>query len=191
MDIMIDIETLGLAADSRILQIGIATMLGDEPYQRGIKFDGGKQSARSVLPATLEWWGKQDAKVIHDVFNGQLALNTGLFMLSDIIHELTTRRGVPDEDVEFWCRGMEFDFLILEHAMEAEQVPIPWKYYQKNDLRTLSKLIPQIPVPKNPHKHNAAMDAVYQLEHLHALKRAVNESVLFVPRNAAFLPTEI
>lgn len=160
---MIDIETLGLAASSKILSIGaVAFTIGTDvtyPFYRTVETKAG-QEYRTTTDSTIKWWSEQDESIIQEAHSGVTLLRDVLFMLDNFI------RYYP-KDTLIWCKGVNFDFPILEHAFIENNITIPWKYYQLMDCRTAFNMFKdRVPKEPNSNAHNALEDAIAQAKQL-------------------------
>lgn len=154
---MIDIETLGLSNNSVIMQIG--AVRSDRPNKFFVDIDIATQPERVIEASTLKWWKGQR--------NFHL---TGLASLSYALENLH----IYLQGVEyFWCKGIDFDFKILEHAYKSFSMLPPWKYNQCYDYRTLLKVAGPIDLPKNDDLHNALSDAEHQMAGLQLLLQKI------------------
>ena len=161
MHATIDLETLDTRPDCVILSLGgvkfnpsNSTDPHDEIY---FKFDIDSQTkmGRSISDGTLEWWGKQDPKVMEEAFSDDDRKS-----LDSITSEIS--KWLVGVDV-LWGQGYGFDMTILENLYWQLEKPVPWNFWQVRDSRTLFKCC-----KKDPRKsmqtdlHNALADAYYQ-----------------------------
>jgi len=63
----------------------------------------------------------------------------------------------------YWAKGIDFDYVILEHAMRVAKVEVPWLFWAKRDVRTVQVEARIRPMP-NPHAHNALADCLVQVD---------------------------
>jgi len=47
-----------------------------------------------------------------------------------------------NQDTLMWCQGPSFDFPILKHLFESNDLITPWDWWRERDARTVEKLIP-------------------------------------------------
>ncbi len=166
---MVDIETLDVTPTSVILTIGaqgfcpFTDQLTDVVYYERITLES--QDDRSVDDGTIAWWGKQDAIVmeeaIGDTGQTRIPLKTALEKLSKIFWKTNT----------IWANGITFDMVILENAFKSADMPIPWKYWNVSDARTIYKIKP---VGKLANSHNALEDCVNQIQLLQKTLKELN-----------------
>jgi hypothetical protein len=142
MDAMIDIETLGVDNDSIILTIGC------------IKFDSEKRTKNDNMPAlqdltslylridkqscldyglksnpeTIKWWDKQSKEAYYEAieYPNRIKLKDALIQLSEFVKR--TRY--------FWAQG-SMDCNILTYVYRVCDLPLPWKYWQWIDSRSI------------------------------------------------------
>lgn len=170
MDIMIDIETLGLRPGCVILQIGWAMMdTADLKVvdSGAIGLDIAQQLAagRWVDPATHDWWMAQPEDLRSEVFEGTptsppVAPTTGLLHLSDLV----TSQGVQ----RVWAGPTHFDIAILDeasHFWNSEQL---WPHGIVRDLRSYMEAAGLTDKIASERPHHARFDAVAQAESLFA-----------------------
>jgi hypothetical protein len=147
---MIDIETYDVTPSAVILSIGAERILGSETFY--VELDTTTQYERTTSIATREWWARQGNPPIH----GTVFIEDALTSLA---HWL---KSISDEPI-IWCKGTDFDTAILTHAYNSLCLPVPWKYNNVRDCRTVFKLLD---TPKSKATHNALEDAQAQSDQL-------------------------
>lgn len=167
-DIMIDIETLGTAADSVILSIGAVRFseegLRDEFYA-DVTIDSCLRQGLKIEGRTVAWWMEQGEEARAIFGRTGLALPTVLHALSE---------AYDWEDAGVWCNGLTFDLPILDTAYRACGMAAPWAYYNARDYRTLKNELPKETFRSLEVKptvaHNALEDAKAQALTLLAIR---------------------
>ena len=158
---MIDLETLDVFPTATVLSLGAVKFNPfnyDEPYSElyiKIQIDDQDRLGRSVSDATIEWWGKQDPKIMEEAFDQSNAVSVeeSLKQLNKWVVGLDT----------IWGQGYGFDLTILENMYRMTEQPIPWQFWQIKDSRTLFSLLPEDPRKSmQTNLHNALADAYYQ-----------------------------
>jgi hypothetical protein len=147
---MIDIETYDVTPSAVILSIGAERILGSGTFY--VEIDPNTQYERTASLATKEWWAKQGNPPIH----GTTTLHDALTSLAHWLKSLS-------EEPIIWCKGTDFDTVILAHAYKQLNLEVPWKYYNVRDCRTVFKLCN---APKVGAEHNALEDAMAQSDEL-------------------------
>lgn len=162
--LMIDLETLGTAANAPVIAIG-AVFFDPNTGTLGDTFDAAIDVEDAMRygvmsGSTFKWWlGQSDAarqKVVRgreraeDVFSrfGSFAMKHG-------------------DNVQPWGNGASFDIAILDHAFpRILNKPAPWKFWNVRDVRTVKELATGIvrfdDKMKQGVAHNALDDAVHQ-----------------------------
>lgn len=167
---MIDLETLALSEDAIVLSVGAVVTFLDKlnwnyetpVFSFNVDID---QPGRKFNASTLTWHLQQDPEVVKETFKGpRFPLTTVLINLSEYISSWQ-----PDT---IWCKGVEFDIAILEHAYLGADLSIPWNYRQRRCFRTLEAYAlyeewKVKPVASPTKKHTALDDAIYQAEILY------------------------
>jgi hypothetical protein len=159
---MLDIETLGKRNDSIILTIGaqlfdpsvqgwetrrqrhIHTGELYDPYINiRVDVDEQEQLKRTTDQETLNWWAKQSPAAQADSFSldDRVSLRDSLLLL--------TLLAEPCKRV--WSKGPVFDIVILEHAFSQLGLPVPWKFWNVRDARTVYSLTPKLANRTNGH----------------------------------------
>lgn len=166
--LMIDIESLGLSPDSRILQVGYC--VGDlqertivkGPISHLLRVD--EQKDRAVDFGTLSWWMQQDKAVAGPIFapcGDRVPLNF-LFSIFEGVVGL-----YPGCTV--WASPAMFDLSMLTHAWDGKK---PWSYSAERDMMTLYKLLDpkgELKPSENAKAHDAGADAEWQMQYLFRL----------------------
>ena len=177
-NIMIDLETLSTHKNAAIIEIG-AVEFNKHTGEIGDKLDiiinpsDWCKNDRHVDGGTIQWWFKQtnDArkrfvKQQDDVvyLNLEAALNRLKYFIMDC-----DCLAEDDENVVMWGNGATMDIAILESAYNYFNLPIPWKYWSVNDVRTIVDLNPKI----KEHckfdvgiKHSAVADCLHEIKYL-------------------------
>ena len=166
-NVMIDLETTGVAAGCCILSIGACTLdLNNEFYQK-ISIDSCYDRGLRDLSSTLKWWNKQDPAVMTEAFSGVDQLAVVLIKFSDWFNS------VGEKNIKVWGNGADFDLPILGAAYIACGMEKPWKPYNGRCFRTIKNLYPDvIPNAFRGIKHNALEDAKNQAIHLVKIRNA-------------------
>jgi len=165
-NIMLDLETLGTAADAVIVSIGAVffdvTGLGDKVYIP-INIDSSIAAGRTVTAGTILFWLRQSKEAQDATFK----LNEKALSLPDALQEF--RKFVAraqDDNVTVWGMGSDFDCAMLSDAYARCRIRQPWKYSASRCFRTLKALYPDVTEEERTGVyHNALDDAVTQAEH--------------------------
>lgn len=158
---MIDLETLDVLPSCTVLSVGgvyFNPFDSSEPFNElyfKINIDDQDRLGRTTSDSTIEWWSKQDPKILEEAFNQE-----GAVTVSEAVEKLSKWLYSPDV---IWGQGYGFDLTIIEHMLRSMEVPIPYNFWQVRDSRTLFSLC-----KKDPRKsmqtdlHNALADAYFQ-----------------------------
>ncbi len=160
MQVMIDIETLGIKPDAVVLSVGAVKFnqkgLGEQCYielNLDEEMQHNSDGRASISAETLVWWieHKQRFEVSMLTDEDEQPNRQKLRVFLDFI-----------KDCEFfWAKGTNFDFPILENCLFRYALEPTWKYYKLRDFRTLQALHKDDSfVP--PNTHNALNDAINQ-----------------------------
>ena len=156
-DLMIDIETIGVAPAATILTIAAQSFdpLGSGYYKQHYyaRVSLESQENRTIDDSTLNWWATQPADARDEAFaeEDRIPLDQALDELGKLIW--TSKF--------LYCQGPTFDCTILEHAYKSYGKSIPWQYYNVRDSRTVFVLWPGLPTP--PTSHHALEDCRRQI----------------------------
>ena len=155
---MIDLETMAVSPDAVVLTLGAVHF---NPYGNGysdklyLRFDLDDQDklGREIDPNTLEWWAKQDPKVMEEAFSPDDRVP--LVDAMDQFHKFAWGC------TAFWAHGSLFDIAILENIYRQLVRTPPWQYWQIRDTRTIFDLGYDPDMPQAS-KHDALQDAIRQ-----------------------------
>lgn len=151
-------ETMAVSPRAVILSLGavhfdpFSDEIIDELYFK-IDLDDQDKLGREIDLNTLDWWAKQDPKIMEEAFspNDRIPVIEAM----DKFHKFAW--GCD----KFWSHGATFDLVILEDLYRQLNKPLPWSYWQLRDTRTLFDLGHDPDMPKG-NKHDALQDAIRQ-----------------------------
>lgn len=172
---MIDLETMATTPDCVVLTLGAVKFYPDsldEPDQElyfRLELDTQVEKGRVIDESTLEWWGNQDQEAQDEAFGEE--------------NRVDTREAL--EQLRKWCMGLDtiwgqgygFDLTILENLYRTYDMPVPWKFYQVKDSRTLFGIMPKDPRKQldQTGKHNALSDAYFQAKGVQLVYKHIQE----------------
>ena len=159
---MIDLETLDTRPSCTVLSLGAVKfdpISDSEPHSEmyfKICVDDQDKLGRTVSDSTIEWWSKQDPKVMEEAFDQENCIT-----VEEALKQLSKWSVGVDT---IWGHGYGFDITIIEDMYRNIGKPIPWNFWQIKDSRTLfgccktdpRKLLGQSDL------HNALADAYFQ-----------------------------
>lgn len=174
-DVMIDLETLGTAADAVIMSIGAvkfdldAGTIEPEGFYASVSIDSNLEVGRRVQEDTLLWWIDQNAKAQAVFKEEKMHLAAAL----DDFHAWFDP--AYEDEYRVWSNGADFDIPMIAHAMKVQGLPLPWKFWNNRCFRTYKNLPHAARAPKVPNasKHNALADAYAQTQQLIAIHKVV------------------
>ena len=155
MDVMVDIETLGTEPGCVVLTVGACTMQKNPEdrmvYSAALDWEAQVKSGRAVNPGTLKWWMDQSPAARAEAFEGDRV------PVQDFADDFARWwQSVGAERI--WSHGSSFDVPILESL-----APMPWKFWNARDTRTLYSFAGVTPKRGNDH-HHALADAMVQTD---------------------------
>ena len=160
MDVMIDIETMGIEQDAAIVSIGAVKFdrsgIADEFYVEVDLLDavnqGGTFSASTVL-----WWMKQEPSAREKVTDGDRES-----ILNALLKLAIFMEGCGD----VWACGSGFDNAIIRSAYNRLGIDCPFPFWKDRCYRTIRSMHPDIEFVRVGTHHNALDDARTQANHL-------------------------
>ncbi len=157
----IDLETIDVRPQATVLSLGAVKFnpfSADDPHSEmyiKVNIDSQNNLGRTVSDSTLEWWSKQDPKIMEEAFD-----QTDAISVEDAYTQIAKFAVGVDT---FWGQGYGFDYTILEDMFRSINKPIPWNFWQILDSRTLFRICNEDPRKKIQNDlHNALADAYYQ-----------------------------
>ena len=174
-DLMLDTETAGMPPNGALMSIGaiwfdLDTQTTGPTFQQTIHLGSAVADGGTMDPGTFIFWLGQSDEARKAVRFGGRHIHTVLQDLSDFILE-TCRH----EDVRIWSNSPNFDLAILGGAYDRAGIKRPWIWSRERDFRTVRNLNPQVEYDfksKGDEAHNALADAIFQAQHLFAIKRS-------------------
>ena len=97
---------------------------------------------RIINEDTVQWWSKQDKKIVDRVFN-----EIGRIDLKDALENL---RKFTWNARRVWCQGTDFDVTIIRNACAQYNMALPWEYWKSRDSRTVLDMV-EIDLPLATH----------------------------------------
>lgn len=169
--LMIDLETLGVMTTAPVVSIGavffdVETATTGNRFYQAITLDSALENG-VVESSTLGWWLQQSERA-RAVFSDENAV--------PFIHALAEfsafiADNVEDEEVEIWGNGSSFDNAILANCYARLSIPLPWKFRNDRDMRTIVALCKQLKgidplssIARTGTHHNALDDAFFQAQ---------------------------
>jgi hypothetical protein len=170
--VMLDLETLDTSSTAMIISLGAVEFsveggkLGEEFYK---VFDlnekhGQTTHGRTLNPGTVKWWLGQSDSARHPFTSTTHPVWKTMDILVSFREYLL---GIsPEEPLELWGNGADFDNVILGSLYEAYGQRAPWSYGMNRCFRTLKnlgiKLGPGEGTERFGVHHNALDDAKHQ-----------------------------
>lgn len=188
IDVMLDLETLGVGNSPVIIQIAavifdIKTGESFECFNEFINPKSGIDSGLDLDISTIEFWLKQDQeaidKVIIPALKSENNLKDVLISFSKFIEDAEYCR---DATVRVWGNGILADNKWIQSAYSKAGLKTPWKYNADNDVRTLvdlGKRILEIDPKKTIEftgiKHDALHDCEHQIKYCSEIYKKLEE----------------
>lgn len=170
MNVMVDLETLGVGPEAAILSIGACKFdpesssidssfyVAIDPVSAigmGLKVDG----------STLLWWLHPDRAEARDAY-----LSSERWDLPSALDGFASWFGA--DSLPLWGNGATFDNVILRNAFRTCGLEAPWKYWDDRCFRTVKATSGSVnPVTVIGTKHHALDDAIAQARWLQDLRR--------------------
>ena len=163
MDIIVDLETLGIGEDSIIVQVGAIKFnrnTGErlDSFLKNISINTSIAAGFKLETEVYNWWMEQNKKVRASVFNNKNK------SVREVMVELNNFIKGADA---IWSHAT-FDFPKIMYHLKALGIPPSFSFRSARDLRTIVDIskLDLGKIPKNEMAHNALVDCEYQLEYL-------------------------
>lgn len=173
-DVVIDIETAGKGQKAAVLAIG-AVQCDLVTGEKGATFYATidpKDAYRFGVPdeSTLKWWSEQNEEARLEAFGGVMPSHSVVCAFSQWL--VTIKQPIV------WGNGPTFDITILENLYAAHELPVPWKFWNIRDVRTVVDLGERLrgcrakhEMPFEGTQHHALYDAMHEAEYMMAIIR--------------------
>lgn len=142
VNIMVDVETLGLTPGSVILSIGACVFdpygtrgIG-ETFQKNICIDSAQRAGLTINGKTVVWWLGQSLQARSAMTADDDMLGNVLSDFSEWWTDQTTGQGPG----LIWAWGANFDPGMLEAAYLAAGLHAPWRYDSVRCARTICRM---------------------------------------------------
>lgn len=163
MDIMIDIETLGVNPGSAILSIAAVKFnikTGEVLKELYVVVDlkSCLEAGLKIEASTFYWWVNQSEEAKIDILKPSMNLSSALQSLSAFINK---------EDV-VWGNSARFDLGLLNKAYEVLGIGLPWSFRNERCVRTIVALNQSIRDEEEfiGVAHNPIDDCKHQIKYL-------------------------
>lgn len=163
-NVMIDVETLSTRPDAVIIQIAAVKFeFKSDKTENFVANCSMKSSIELGLhtdKATLDWWKEQPPEVLKSILKDTIPISDSINQFIDFVS--------PSKDMVFWANGMNFDYPVIESTCRALDVPVPWKYWNLRDTRTVYSIfgLDWRNYPRIGSYHNAIDDCLTQIKAL-------------------------
>lgn len=160
--VMLDLETFGTTPGCVVRSIGAVEFelhgTTGRTFYENVMSTSCTDIGLKIDPQTAAWWKQQSQ-----------AAQEALLVDPQRIEETIKRfaRWFGDAGATFvWSHGAAFDTVIWEAACRASKGPVPWKFYNARDTRTVFDLFEFDirDIPRDGTYHNALDDARYQVK---------------------------
>lgn len=166
---MIDLETMGIAANAAIVSIGATIFDHSQILDRfylPVNLRSCTDFGLSTSPSTVEWWNKQSDEA-RNAWNTPDAPSLVSALMD--FHKWIKPIGQDIKRIATWGNGVDFDIVILKSAYDVIQIDPPWMYYNQCCFRTMKNMFSVDPLIRRGTHHNALDDAEHQTNHLHKI----------------------
>ena len=165
-NIMLDLETMGVTANSAIVSIGAVEFDKDmgiiNRFYETIDLQSCIEKGFDIDGKTIQWWMKQSDEARKEIFKSKS------ISIKEALQKFKAWLGC--DNLQIWGNGSDFDNTILINAFQKFKVMAPWKYTSNRCYRTLRYSFPTLEnIKRQGTHHNAVDDAEYQAKYLIAL----------------------
>lgn len=184
MDIMIDIETMGIPnPTANVAMVSIAACMFDPNslehpeltfYQR-IDLNSGVNRGMLVDSSTIDWWKKQSAEARAELDKGgddlKVVMKAFLLWISNL----------PFKIQNVWANDPDFDVCIIQCNLAAVDMHWPFKFYMNRSFRTIKDAAWPNGPSSVPHvdvdgpAHHALTDTIRQAKQVQLAKAELRQ----------------
>jgi len=140
VDIMVDLETLGLGDDASIIQIGAIRfdIKTGEVLSEFNQYVDITRSTPTVDGGTLLWWLNTNSELLLKILNGGTrSICVSLMKFNEWIE---SQEPEDEHTVYLWGNGILFDNAKIKHNMLKNNIEYPIGYKNDRDVRTLLEM---------------------------------------------------
>lgn len=176
---MVDIETLGTNPGDVVFEISVVRFdpLTGRHYQswnQCLSIPYQQSAGFRACVATKRWWLEENGRDPEEENeNADANGNDQLEELNQWIDKMAPQK----KERRFWCRGANFDPVMLQPLFEVFGVRIPWAYWQWRDVRTLQGILEvygvKVDLPREV-AHTAYQDCIAQIAQVRQLLNLIN-----------------
>jgi exodeoxyribonuclease VIII len=175
MNIMIDLETMGLRPTSAIISIGAvafdqSSIVGR--FYTNVSLESCKAHGLTTDISTEKWWANQSAEARNAWDRPDApSLIDGMTSFHRWIQSVESN---PSHVIP-WGNGADFDIVLMNNAYNAIGADPHWRYWNYRCFRTMKGMFPlKSPPARVGDHHNALNDAETQVNHLHGILMQYN-----------------
>lgn len=169
LDIMVDLETVGIEPGCGILSIGACTMDGSRTFYAKVNINTCYANGLTSAESTLKWWLQQEQAAYDEAFSGEEDIVTALRDLELFIRSIGA--------TAVWGNGATFDCSIIHEAARRCKISPVYNSYSDRCYRTLKNLYPEIQAGAFVGtKHNSLHDAQHQAQHARRILSYIQDS---------------
>lgn len=175
-DLMIDLETMGTAADAAVVSIGavffdLQTETIGARFRKNINLITSVKHGGAMDPSTVMFWMKQGDAVRQPIWMGGEPI-------SEVLIDFVNWCGLhcSRDTLRPWGNGASFDLSIISSALKRSSLPEPWHFWNERCFRTVKAMYPGVPydtAEKGEMAHDPLVDCEFQIRHLLKIKHAV------------------
>lgn len=139
LDIMVDLETLGVTANEPLIQLGAIAfdIETGEPVATLVRHIALNEIA-PISASTLKWWLDTDKELLtHLLKSGDTSEEDALRRFSRWVGSTAAQFGVDKKQVYLWGNGILFDNYMLREKMKSYGIEYPIYYRNDRDVRTV------------------------------------------------------
>jgi len=141
--VMIDIETLGTRPDAVVLSVGAVAfrpfatagefvLVEKAEFHRFLDIDEQVRDGRTIDVDTIKFWLHNKGTLVSILLEEKSSQFDMLSGLRQFLEVYKPKR--------LWARGPQFDQVILENMISANNLPPLWEYWRWMDMRTLVRI---------------------------------------------------
>lgn len=175
--VMLDCETLAIAPDAAVIQVGLAFNNAGQNEVREMSVSPELYRDRTasfrVDQNTIAWHHKTNPNNFQKCLNSPNTLRELATFVRDAVND--AKEG-GKYAIWLWTCGTDFDIPIVTNLLGMEGLLPNWGYTYVRDYRTLRELYKDAVPCLTKNEHSAGKDAWYQYEHLMEILEYMNNT---------------